>query len=582
MIEGLHFLNIHWFWPVVCMAVVLLALFIWKEWIKTDTTKRYINSCIGSLAILSLVLLVLQPARLQADHTTKMILLTPNYKKAQLDSLKALYDDILVQEYGDDQSILNADERPETLFILGAGIRTFDLEQLNDIPTIFLGGDLPEGITSIQYPQQQVVRDRFYIRGQYQKAVSGHRLILADPSGKSLDSIPLNTQTLQQFELKTTLKLKGRFLYELQEKDTLGQLIHKDLIPLVIEDRRTLKIAIINEFPTFETKYLKNYLAEKGHELLIRSQLTTARFKYEYFNTKQQTTFRFTKEVLNDFDLLIIDMNSLKQLSRSRRDILEAAIRESGLGVIIQSDEDLYTKTIPIADFSFSRKQQTVINLEEWPKTAIGVYPFVFKESFSLIPIYTLENQILAAYERKGQGSIGAHVFQNTYELILNSQSERYQSIWAQLLERLSRKEQQHLIWQPSYKIGYPDEPFTFQVQTRRTDPFVKTEMGDAIPLQGDPDIADLWRGTVYPKEIGWKTIQYEQDTTNILSYYVSDQEHWTSVKATQTTQLNRRHFQDQELTENQIIKISKAIHPLWFFAIFLGSIGWLWLEPKL
>jgi len=582
MIEELHFLNIRWLWPTVCISIILFGLFIWKEWSKEDKPRFYINIIVGGLAILSLVLLVLKPAVLQADHTTKMVLLTPNYKVTQLDSLKQLYDRIVVQEYVDDQSILTADEQPEILFILGEGVRSFDLWQLDNIQTVFLAGDKPNGITRIQYPKHHVIGDQFYIRGQYQNASEGHRLVLLDPGGKALDSVVLQTTDLQNFELKTTLKLKGKFLYELQERDALGQHIHKDPIPLVIEDRNLLKIAIINEFPTFETKYLKNYLAEKGHELLIRSQLTTARFKYEYFNTKQQSRFRFTKETLEDFDLLIIDIHSLRQLSRNRRNILENAIRENGLGVIIQSDIDVYTQRIPIASFNFSRRKQTTIKLEKWPKTGIGVYPFIFKESFSAIPIYSVDDQVLAAYERKGNGSIGVSVFQNTFELVLDGRPEIYQSIWTQLLERVSRKKQLGLIWQTSEVIAYPDEPFKFQLRTQNTNPVVHTEMGSPIPLQEDVAIDNFWKGITYSRDLGWKTLQLEQDTTSVLSYYVTDHTHWISVESQKTTKMNRRYFHDQQIKENQINKIPKPINLLWFFLFFLGSMGWLWLEPKL
>ena len=493
-----------------------------------------------------------------------------------------MYNNISVKTYVDDQAILTPGELPETLFLLGEGVRDFDLWQLENIQMEFLDGHAPSGITKFNYNSKSVVGDQLHIKGRYQQGKQGHRLVLTDPGGKALDSIVLGETAVQDFELKTILPLKGKFLYEIQEKDSLGERIRQDPLPVVIANRNRLRIAIINEFPTFETKYLKNFLAEKGHEVLVRSQLTTDRFKYEYFNMEQRSGFRFAEDVLATIDLLIIDVNSLKGLPRNTRTILENSIRKNGLGLYIQSDEDVYTKTLPIADFSFSRKQHTTIQLNQWPKTKWSTYPFSFVPSFSLIPIHQTGTDIVAAYERKGVGRIGATVFQNTYELVLNGQTDSYQNIWTQLLKTLSKKEQPNVVWQtPEFPI-YDNEPFTFQLRTREVDPIVTTTDKGSIPLKGDVDIANLWKGITHPQGVGWKGIQLAQDTTRTLSYYVTDDDHWSGVTTTKTRAINERYFKEQNIQEGQIKKVFKPISPLWFVLLFLGSIGWLWLEPKL
>ncbi len=582
MSRELSFINIQWLWPILGIAILLWGVFIWKEWSQPVKSKRYINCGVALIAILSLVLLALKPVLLITDHTTKIVLLTPNYKPVQLDSLQQTYKGISVREYVDTKSILAPQEIPETLFVLGEGIRAFDLWQLDKVPTVYLGGNIPKGITRLKYPTRSVVGDSWIMKGQYQGAQQGHHLVLTDPGGKPLDSVRLKGEDRQHFELKVDLKLKGRFLYELLEKDSIGQIITKDPIPIKITDRTPLKIAIINEFPTFETKYVKNFLAEKGHEVLIRSQLTTARFKYEYFNMEGRQEFRFTKDALEDFDLLIIDVNSLRSLSRNRRKALEKAIRESGLGLFIQPDATVYTKTMPIASFDFLQKKQTNTTIKDWSKSSINTYPFVFKNTFSVTPMYGVDTNIVAAYERKGVGRVGTSVFQSTYELLLNGQTQTYQGIWTKIVQNLSKKQPPNVLWKTPMTIAYPDEPFDFQLRTQFSNLTVIDDTGLSIPLKGHKDIASLWEGVTYPKDIGWETLRLEQDTMTILDYYVTDTQKWMSIKATQTAITNERYFQDRKWGKNQDKKIPEPINPLWFFLLFLGTIGWLWFAPKL
>jgi hypothetical protein len=130
--------------------------------------------------------------------------------------------------------------------------------------------------------------------------------------------------------------------------------------------------------------------------------------------------------------------------------------------------------------------------------------------------------------------------------------------------------------------IAYPDEPFDFQLRTPLSNLTVIGDTGLTIPLKGHKYIAGLWEGITYPKDIGWETLRLEQDTMTTLDYYVTDIQKWRAVKATRTATTNQRYFQDRKWEKNQEKKIPQPINPLWFFLLFLGTIGWLWFAPKL
>lgn len=581
MIEGFTFIHNKWFWPAILLAILVWSVFIWKEWPYSKTRRFYIHIAIAFIAVTSAFFIALQPATFATDRSTTVVLLTPHYNRAQLDSLKKEYKGLTIKKYVDTRPIFDTIPIPETLFILGEGVRPFDLWQLEDLPAIYLGGDQHEGITRIKYATPNKVGNFLKILGNYQNSKQGHQLTLTSPAGEEVDSLQLSEGDLT-FQLQTVLPAKGNFIYTLSAKDSLGSIITEDPIPISVVERAPLHIAIINEFPTFETKYLKNYLAEKGHEVLIRSQLTTARFKYEYFNMEYPLDFRFTEEKLARFDLLIIDANSLRSLSRNRRQVLEKVINDTGLGLYIQSDTNLYTSTISIANIGFLKNKQTSVILNEFPKTTIGTYPYNIKNTFGITPLFDNQKGIVAAYQQKGAGRVGVSVFQNTYELLLNGKMDAYQSLWATLITGVSKKEYSNVTWNTSHPWAYLNEPFNFELRTQLPEPMVRTENFHRIPLQQHITLRDIWMGKTYPNTMGWNTNQVIKDSTNSLKYYVMDSTHWNSLKSAKTRSENQRFFKNQNSTDIELKNVIQPINRLWFFIVFILSMGYLWLRPKL
>ena len=249
-----------------------------------------------------------------------------------------------------------------------------------------------------------------------------------------------------------------------------------------------MKILILNDFPTFEAKYLKNYLAEKGHQVVSRSGLTRGRFKYEYFNMETRPPIGFTSEELSAFDLLIVDAISLRNLSRARRNALERSVREKGLGVFIQADNAVYASTVPLNGFQFDRTKGVQATLDDFPRIKISMYPFTFTDTFSLQPIHTSDTKILSGYQRLGGGRVGTSVLQNTYELVLNGNSEVYQQFWAKILESIAKSEEPRAMWKSDAMISFPNEPFTFQLRTQEPAPTVTSGEGFNIAMRQDYD----------------------------------------------------------------------------------------------
>ena len=581
MINNLSFENSNWIWHICIASVLLILIFIWKEYRRKNRPRFILRICSTIIAISTLTLIALKPLTSKVQKSSQAIILTKGFQKHQLDSLKKTNKKFVVYNYTKNTALFNDQNMPESTVILGEGLRPFDLWQLEKIQTTYLGGTEPIGITRLHYNTNNTVGNQARINGQYNSPTDGHKLILEGPGGSALDSFNFTNNT-RNFQLTTNLTTAGIYLFNLIEKDSLDTILTKDPIPIIVEEQNQLKVLIINRNPTFETKYLKNYLAKNGHQVIVRSQLTKAKYKFEYFNMSQKPLIAFSQKDLEPFDLAIIDVSTLRTLSRQTINTFKTSIRENGLGLFIQPDNNFYSQKRSISDFNFNREKSTEAKIEAWPKSKITKYPFYFKNEFALQGIHESNNKTWVGYHRLGAGRIGTTLLQNTFELLLNGQTKAYNYLWAKTIKNISKKESPNNSWHSDAPFGFIDEPFNFNLRTRGNKPLVTTNEGYSIPMRRNIDVKSLWYGTTYPHNIGWKTHRVTQDSINTLHYYVSDSTHWKALITQNTINENKRYFNNKGVNKTKQSISKKTISPLWFYLVFIFSIGYLWFEPKL
>jgi hypothetical protein len=571
------YLNEHWFWPVLAVAIILSVIFIWKELAQRGRRRLTLKIIFSFFAIAALALIALKPALQTSDTFGKIALITPGYEKSQLDSLKKIYRNLRVLDYSM-QNLINQDiQDAKVVYILGQGIKDYDLENMEKIPAVYLQGPSPEGIVKIKFPEKATVGDTVNIHGLYRNFHPNNRIILEGPGGLALDSVDFLKEE-QQFKLATTLKAAGNFVFHLIEKNPEGKIITREPVPVSVEEKEVLRILILNNFPTFETKYLKNFLAEAGHELVVRSQITQARFKYEYFNTNRTVSGSLAREILNSFDLLIIDAASMRSITGSQLRAVENAVRGEGLGVLVQPDDAFFISPGSLVDLKFKRERRNTVSLEGPAGSDVMVYPFSFETTSGQENINRIGNTVIAGYHRKGEGRIGTTILSGTWQLVLEGNDKAYRQIWSRMIDQISKREELPFGFHQLAPIVLPNEPYRFNIVSPHK-PLITHRDGRIIPLAQDVNISEQWKGTLWPEESGWNSLQ--QDTTAVFNYYVAEENSWRSLIAENRREVNKRYFDRPPITRGGSI-LPEPINPLWFYSLFLICMGGLWLEPKI
>jgi len=376
------------------------------------------------------------------------------------------------------------------------------------------------------------------------------------------------------FELTTRPKASGQFIYTLSNSDD-GTI---EKIPVNVLPQKRLKILIINAFPTFETRYLKTFLAETGHEVIVRNQVSKDIFKYEYFNTKKKNFSRFTSTILEKQDLMIMDLASLNNLSRTESQLLRTAIKEQGLGLFIQPEQALFlSKTWMNLQSNSVEEEHLLFNLES-DTFSISRYNRLLKLESNQFELLTTSKEHIALAERNGLGKIGTTVLKDLYRQQLAGDSTVYAHVWTEILNGLSKLNEEKVGFSGLDQLVYPLAPLNFTVQNIAADGKLTIE-NQNIPLAQNALIPEQWEGLFWPRAAGWHQIEAGEDST---VFYVYKEGDWKTRRDFSRSQANEKFFAQQATSSLVVQYHHKAIPKIWFYLLFLFGLGFLWLEPKI
>ncbi|TRZ43173.1 hypothetical protein [Robertkochia solimangrovi] len=571
----IHFLEQNWFWPVLIAALLIWLVFLWKELKIPNNKKRILNGAIAFIGITALVLMILQPVIRKRSDSGYAVLLTEAYSKNQLDSLNKTIKGIKKVKYIHNMPLQEL-EAFEKLIILGNGIPTYEINRFKKFNVQYLRNNFPEGIHRLHYNARAEIGSILKVEGLYEGTSPGHWLTLLDPGGSPVDSVKLPDISTATFTLRTPLKTLGNYSYAISEKDSLGKILKTDPIPVTISEKILPRILIINAYPSFETKYLKNYLADRSCEVLVKTRVSKDKYKTEAFNSGGSIAGKSIAKLLEDTDLLIIDLASLKDWSSTMTQTLKNQILNKGLGIIIQADDDLCGSRDDWFCFSANNDGKETIVPDQYPETAIQKYPVSIRSENGIFPVLTSGNSIVAAYRKKGLGRVGITTIRDSYELILKGNENSYQQFWSTFLESVSKRKDINTQWD-SDAISYQDEPFTFTVSTSIENPVILLDSVVRIPILYD----HTGTGITYPETPGWHDLQVQQDSSSVYNFYTYREENWKTMKTYEQIKRNQAQFNSNSNSVNQVY-YSQPWTPIWFFLVFLFCMGYLWLQPKL
>ena len=460
------------------------------------------------VTILALLALVLRPSYMIQRKKPEVLLLTENYSASVADSIIRTNKGIKtilapdVRQIGDFEKIESYHQltgKGILKYVVGDGVPLADLDILKNQSFVYFGTTIPSGIVQLSVEKNYANR-RNWIRGRVDN-MEGGVIRLNGPEGLA-DSVMIKASGDSEFELGFVSKLAGRFAYSITITGKSGKSVSYEF-PVEVSPPRKLTILFLHQYPQAETKFLKNYLSEEGHSLVVRYRVSRNNVRYEFANGATQRTDKLTPELLQSFDLVLTDDETYGGLTASELDALKDGV-DNGLGLLI-----LFNRSVPPKQFVGSalelvsnlQAEDTIrFRVSDFGTFTSPVTPLKVKRPERIQAIMNAGNQVLSGYQLVGTGKIGFQLLQETYRLSLKGESGSYAGLWTPVLERLSRREAVNFSTRVTTDFPiYPNEPVPFDIISSSGAPVVLAD-GVRIPMIEDVTVDD--GGTARPGQI--------------------------------------------------------------------------------
>lgn len=610
---------------VAGLSLLLLCFLIWQE------TKRQ-NKARLSLRILATVFAVtgLACMALPISYTRKLpvivtalsksgnekiyfndytgdnpaILLTEGFSKEDVETFLSIakktvpvftVDEMLIPQPRYSSSLITdigslIEKQFDVVHIFGYGLNKEELYALKKQPIIFHPSKI-NGISSIHWQQKINSGDKLSVQGCFINPSSSAKKIVLTGFNTTLDSVIIRSNKPQSFQLTATPKQIGRSVLTIsvvENRDT----IEKQPLPVQVEQGIPVKLLILASTPDFENRFLKNWLGQKGYELVARTAISKNKFDKGSVNTNVPNTDRITNELLDKFNVIIADAAELASLSKLELQALQTQIMQKGKGLIVRVDSmtqgnAFYSRRFPLVTLRSEPGQKISLQLTDSSELLQPLNienPFIIALQKGTLPLVTDKNyRVFVNSMLYGSGKIILSTVPNTFSWALSGNQTAYDNYWSELLNNAAGKKTVEENWQATPLLPELNKPVSIFLTTANTVlPQAQLE-GSTVPLINQADLPFTWTGTFWPQKPGWQAgIQLNGDAWYWYAYGKQD---WKNVRAATKIQLTK-----QMAAENGVKNVTGAgsavsqwvaIKKVWFFLLFLLCCGYLWVENK-
>lgn len=559
------------------ILVCLTGLFLWMEY-RRRTAFLPVRIISVLLMMLGLAGFLIRPLH-KVSESERVILLTPGYSTSQADSLVNVYPSWNVIHTPGARALngsrkMNGDfSGKEVGFVLGRGLAADSLEMFQLRGYQFLASPYPEGIIQLSMPADVLPHRKHKIKGVYNN-LSGKpaTIILEGPGGRE-DSVTLAEPGHLLFTLSFLTRQEGKHLFSIYVNGK-----KQGDIPVPVQPHQPLEILFLQSYPTFETRYLKHFLS-RHHRMVVRYQLSKNRYRHEFINRAPAAIGPLTKNLLSEFDAVIIDTEMLQSLSYAEKTNLYSAIDE-GLGMIpIFNSAPSAVQGLAPLKFNRHASDTARVNPSGKRRHILPTWPSAVHSLGDIVPLLQNKQRILSGYKYRRIGRVGFHLLQETYRLSLQGDSTAYSMIWTPLLEAIARSTASDV--KVNARSDFPyfmNRAVDIEIISSARQPALSIDQ-IAIPLKENITVDNIWEGTFWPAQRGWNFLHIEGDSAR-MHLFVSDVGEW------RTLVLANNRNNTEALATNAAHEVSSkyryiSVAPWLFYFLFLSAAAMLWVLPK-
>ncbi|MGY3087687.1 hypothetical protein ACVWYF_000713 [Hymenobacter sp. UYAg731] len=587
-----------------CLLLSLgLLMLAWRRPRRRQRAARLLASVAAGAA---LWFIAFPPLRHLPAARAEAILLTPGYSSDTLRQLRQrLGAGTPVWAYGNAELPANArplaslltlaEQRPalRRLHILGSGLPAAELPLLNSLAVRLHPGAPFAGIGTAFWPAKLALGETLRLEGT---AVAPGRpaamWVVLRAAGTGRDSMRLPTGG-GPFRLRYQPKTAGLATYELLLRRP-GQPLLAEPVPVEITAPALPAVLLLTAAPSFEFKFLKNYLAEAHYPVALRTSVSRGLVQTDFVNQPAQPLDRLTPALLAHYSVLIADAATVAALTAAEVQALQAAIRAGRLGLITLAEAAPLPRTAPARpDFTVQLRPANAppqpLAWPDEPGEARAALPAQLQANPALRTIITgPRGLLLTASRRVGLGFVVVSVVPETFRWGLQGHTAVYASFWSRLLTAAVPPAPAEATWHTGSRWPRPAQPLTLHLAAAfpTVPPTVAALAGGPavrLALRQDTRLPEWSTAQFWPGEMGWYQVRGPGRISH--NFYVYPPTAWRGPELRE-----RQQAAAQLAVETNGLKVSEATQATvtepwpagWFFGLFLLAAGYLWLEEKL
>ncbi|MEQ9404291.1 MAG: hypothetical protein RIM99_11925 [Cyclobacteriaceae bacterium] len=550
-------------WWVVVILVSLLVLLVYFDFVSRPSKNRWIRLVMIILGLVSLLFLYVQPA-IEVDRPSLAVAIVgAGSEETTLDSL--VENEFRLAKTMQEYQALSESFDIKKLVVTGNGLPMEDLNQLNGSFEYIPSKMEHEG--PIELNTGSIIADA--------PAQLSFRLFISDSvtvtlSGTGIDPISVRTgskNTAVSFEVvpSVTGKLTWQ-LFGIRNQDT----IFSEVVPIEVKEKSKPAVLMIANAPSFEFRFLKNYLAESGFGIAEKIQVSKDVFRDAFTNVEKRPLTPLTPKKLEEFSLLVLDAAAYTSLSQREQNHIKSKLRLGEIGLVwmnnsVANDLIATTKVTSVAlEFSF---EERAVSLKSSDKKLNN-------------PDYTLilEKNVIGEITEYGLGKIVMPKIAESYTSILKGSKKLYAGIWQKLLQPVIGTR-----WQD---VGFsaPTFPRTGErtIASIFTDEMPEIVMVDSIRVAAKQlwYQPEKWEMEFWPVSRGWNSVSVQGQGNHF--FFVFDNDDWTAQRTWKQREQTNAISSLNNDPKNQSGRFTEPISQWYFFFAFLFSFSYLWVEQRL
>ena len=488
-----------------------------------------------------------------------------------------------------------AGQRPalRRLHVLGQGLPAADLPILGAIP-VRAHADAPAtGFRTAFWPGQLPLGDELTIEGTVARPADAPAAwVVLRAAGAGRDSMQLPAGGTESFRLRYQPKMAGLATYELLLRRP-GQPPLAEPVPVEITTPALPAVLLLAATPSFEFKFLKNYLAEAHYPVALRTSVSRGLVQTDFVNQPRQALDRLTPALLARYAVVVADAATLAGLSGPETQALQVAIRAGRLGLVTLAEAAPLPRNAPArADFTVQPRPAGPASLPAlaWPTVpgeARAPLPAQLQPRPNLRALVTGPRQVLAAASRRvGLGEVVVSVVPETFRWGLQGHLPVYASFWNRLLRAAVPPAVSAAAWHAGTRWPRLAQPLTLHLAATAlptVPPTVAALAGGPavrLALRQDSRLPEWSTARFWPGAAGWHRLSGPGRTA--FSFYVYPAAAWLGPELAARQQAAAQLAPAAPATAMVPGTVPERWPAGWFFGIFLLAAGYLWLEEKL